>query len=309
MIPASQAVRRGVGLAFVAAVISGFSIFVNASGVKAVPDAALYTTGKNAIAAIVLLAGAMLLPGRVSWPAPTSRASAGLLLIAVIGGSVPFVLFFSGLAMATAPTAAFIQKTLFIWVALLAVPFLGERLGLVQVAALGVLLVGQALVAPPLNVGWGAGETMIAAATALWAVEVVVAKRLLGSVPVRTVAVARMGLGAVLLVGYLVVSGRIAQVGAVTQSGWMWMGITGLILAGYVATWFSALRFAPASVVTSVLVVGAVITGVLSTISTGATPSATVVGGYLLILASAVVLAGIAIRWSPRRLAGARAGA
>ena len=52
---------------------------------------------------------------------------------------IAFLLFFSGLAMASAPTAAFIHKTMFIWVALMAVPFLGERLGLVPVAALGAL--------------------------------------------------------------------------------------------------------------------------------------------------------------------------
>ena len=45
-----------------------------------------------------------------------------------IGGSVPFVLFFEGLARATATQAAFIQKTLVVWVALLAVPLLRERL-------------------------------------------------------------------------------------------------------------------------------------------------------------------------------------
>ena len=60
---------------------------------------------------------------------------------------MPFILFFTGLAQASAPSAAFIHKTLFVWVALLAVPFLGERLGWLQLAALGVLLAGQALVA------------------------------------------------------------------------------------------------------------------------------------------------------------------
>ena len=103
----------------------------------------------------------------------------GLVAIALIGGSIPFILFFSGLALATAPTAAFIQKTLFIWVAFMAVPLLGERLGLVQVIAMAGLLAGLLLIAPPLGMGWGIGETMIAAATLLWAVEVVVAKRLL----------------------------------------------------------------------------------------------------------------------------------
>ena len=49
--------------------------------------------------------------------------------VGVIGGSVPFVLFFEGLARAEATQASFIQKTLVIWVALLAVPLLRERFG------------------------------------------------------------------------------------------------------------------------------------------------------------------------------------
>ena len=52
--------------------------------------------------------------------------------VAVVGGSVPFVLFFEGLARAEATQAAFIQKTLVVWVALLAVPLLHERLGLAR---------------------------------------------------------------------------------------------------------------------------------------------------------------------------------
>lgn len=58
-------------------------------------------------------------------------------------------------------------------------PFLGEKLGGLQIGALAVLVLGQFLLAPPKldGAGWGSGETMIAAATALWAVEVVIVKK------------------------------------------------------------------------------------------------------------------------------------
>ena len=62
-------------------------------------------------------------------PARTGRGQWGALApIGVIGGSVPFVLFFEGLARASSPQAAFLHKTLVLWVALLAVVVLGERL-------------------------------------------------------------------------------------------------------------------------------------------------------------------------------------
>jgi drug/metabolite transporter (DMT)-like permease len=283
--------RLGVGLALGTAAISGLAVYLNAFGVKAVPDAAVYTTLKNAVAAAILVGVALALPGRQPLPALRSRHAAGLAAIAIVGGSVPFVLFFTGLAMATAPTAAFIHKTLFVWVALLAVPLLGERLGLVPIAAMGVLLAGQALIAPPIGLGVGPGEVLIALATVLWSVEVILAKRLLADVPVRTVAVARMGLGVILLVAYLAVSGRLGAIAAVSPQGWWWIAITGVFLAGYVGTWLSALRRAPATMVTSVLVVGAVITGVLSAVSKGAAPDPVVVGGYLLVVAGVALAA------------------
>ena len=285
--------ERGIALAIGTAAISGLAIYLNSYGVKLVPDAAVYTTAKNGVAAIILIGLALALGGAAEARVLDGRRRAGLLVIAVIGGSVPFVLFFSGLAIATAPTAAFIQKTLFVWVALMALPFLGERAGLVQVGALGVLLAGQALVAPPTGMGWGAGETMIAAATLLWSVEVVIAKRLLVGVSAPLLGAARMGLGFVVLVGYLAISGRLGGLGAISGQALMWVLVTGVLLAGYVATWFGALRYAPATTVTSILVGAAVVTGVLSSVSSGTAPNLRVVLGYgLIVVAVAFVAAG-----------------
>jgi drug/metabolite transporter (DMT)-like permease len=292
----TQNTQRGVLLALATAAISGLSIYVNSFGVKLVPDAAVYTTAKNGVAAIVLVGIALALGAAREAKVLDGQRRAGLLAIAVIGGSIPFVLFFSGLAIATAPTAAFIQKTLFIWVAFMAVPILGERLGLVQVGALGVLLAGQALVAPPTGMGWGAGETMIAAATVLWSVEVILARRLLTGVSAPLLGAARMGLGSIVLIGYLAVSGRLGGLAALSGPAIGWVLVTGLLLAGYVTTWFRALRDAPATIVTSILVVGAVVTGVLSALSNGATPDPRVVAGYLLIVGAVTLVAVSASR-------------
>ena len=155
---------------------------------------------------------------------------------------MPFLLFFTGLAQASAPSAAFIQKTLFIWVAMLAVPFLGERLGLAQLGALGVLLAGQLLVVMPRASPGASGESMIAAATVLWAVESILAKRVLRSVPSRVVGAARMGIGLVVLFGFLAVTGRLAALATLTAIQWGWVLVHRASCAGYVATWFAALQ-------------------------------------------------------------------
>jgi drug/metabolite transporter (DMT)-like permease len=289
-------VRWGVGLAFGAALISGLAIYLNGFAVKQMADAAVFTTLKNAVAAIVLVTAAVGVGGMRAVRAIDHRQWPAVLAVGVIGGSVPFILFFTGLAQASAPSAAFIQKTLFIWVALLAVPFLGERLGIASLFGLCVLLAGQALILPPDGITWGTGETLILAATVFWAIETVLVRRLLGSIPGSLMAALRMGVGLIVLVAYLVVAGKLPIVAGLSAAQWGWVLLTGLVLASYVGTWFAALQRAPASVVTSVLVPGAVVTGVLSAVSNGAAPSPTVVLGYLLIIAAASLVAMSAVR-------------
>jgi drug/metabolite transporter (DMT)-like permease len=294
-IPTTRAM--GLLLAAATATISGVSVFLNATAVKHVPDAAVFTTLKNTGAVVVLLGLAWVAVKPAEVRAIARRDMATLGLIGVLGGGLAFLLFFSGLAMASAPSAAFIHKTMFVWVALMAGPFLAERLGWVPIAALGALLLGQAIILPPLGITWGAGETLIAAATLLWAVEVVLAKRVLGRVRSPIVGVARLGIGLVVLVGFLVASGRIVGIVQLDLAGWAWVAATGLLLSGYVATWLAALRRAPATEVTSILVLGAVITGVLTAVSRGMLPEPATGVGYALV---AIAIAGLAVAGSRR---------
>lgn len=290
----------GIALAFATALISGFAIFINSYAVKEVSDPALFTTLKNGVAAGLLLGLAAVAVRPAEVRRLSRRSWVGVTLVGLIGGSVPFLLFFTGLAMASAPSAAFIHKTLFVWVALLAVPFLGERLGGLQIAALGGLLAATLLITPPAGVTWGVGETMIAVATLFWAVEVVVARRLLASVPSPVLGVGRLGIGLIVLVGYLAFTGRLAMIAELTAAQWAWSLATGVILAGYVGTWLAALRRAPATVVTSVLVVGAPITAALDLLARGAVPAPTALAGYGLILIAAALLAVAVRRRAPR---------
>jgi drug/metabolite transporter (DMT)-like permease len=298
-LPATRS--TGLALAAVTATISGVSVYLNATAAKLVPDAVVFTTLKNTLAvlALVVLAALVVRPDEVR--AIDRRDRAWLGIIGVVGGGIAFVLFFSGLAMASAPSAAFIHKTMFIWVALMAGPFLGERLGWLPVAALGVLLLGQILVLPPLGITWGAGETLIAAATILWSVEVILAKRVLARVRSPIVGVARLGIGLAVLIAFLVVTGRIGGIVGLDAVAWIWVGVTGLLLSGYVGTWFAALKRAPATEVTSILVVGAVITGMLSAISRGVVPEPLTAGGYALIALAAVALITVGTWRSPER--------
>ncbi len=266
--------RTGVLLAFATALISGVSIYVNKFAVSAVPDAVLFTTLKNtlvgiAIITVILVAQSARKETRQAISKLTKRQAVGLIGLAVIGGSIPFALFFTGLKLASAPSAALIQKSLFIWVALLAVPLLHEKLGKWVVAGLAVLLAGQLLSNLPKAWGWGFGENLILIATMLWAFETILAKRLLGALPTALVATARMAGGALVLWLVLIANHQATQVLAMNANQWMWVAITSAFLFGYVMTWYAALKRAPATVVTSVLTIGAVITVGLTAVLEG----------------------------------------
>lgn len=263
----------GIALAFATSCISGVSIWVNSHAVTRFGDATVYTTAKNALAGLILISLALFPSHRSVDPTEARmprRRWPLLLVIATIGGSVPFVLFFEGLARAEATQAAFIQKTLVVWVALIVIPLRRERIGPAHLAAIAFVIAGQvALAGSAGTVAFGTGEAMILAATLLWAVEVVVAKRLLDSVAIRTLAVARMGLGSILLVCWVAISGRGGELVHLTANEWSWAILTGVLLSAYVATWYGALSRAQAVDVTAVLVFGAAVTAVLSRAADG----------------------------------------
>lgn len=265
--------RAGLALAAATAVISGFAVFVNGYGVRAwteVADPTTYTTLKNLMAAILIGTFAAMLWMRGSKEGPAlpkePRQRWMLAVIAVVGGSVPFVLFFEGLSRASSAQAAFLHKTLVIWVAILALVFLKERIGWPHVLAIGLLVWGQVVLVGSLeSVAFGVGELMILVATLLWSVEVIVAKKVLSDVTSSTVAASRMVGGSIVLVSWVLIRGVEIEWTALSGSHLMWIVVTGIFLSGYVLTWFAALSRAPAVDVTAVLVAGAVITAVLQT--------------------------------------------
>lgn len=296
--PSSRTRRTGLLLAVGTALISGFAVFLNGYGVRAwadISDPATYTTLKNAVAALVLTvvaaAGARRRGTRLVDRPVLRRHWLGLTVIAVVGGSLPFLLFFEGLSRASSGDAAFIHKTLVIWVVLLAVTLLRERIGPLHVLAVAVLILGQAAIAGVGGLGFGTGEWMILGATLLWSVETVIAKRVLTSVPSGLVGIARMAGGSLVLVGYVLLFGDLTGLRMVTAEHLVWILITGVTLAGYVGTWFAALAKAPAVDVTAILVGGALVTAALETGIRGAViPS---VPGIILVTAGVVLIGAL----------------
>jgi drug/metabolite transporter (DMT)-like permease len=290
-------------LAAVTAAISGVSIFVNGNGVAAYGDATAYTTAKNTMAALVI-GFAFVVARRAAGPSAVSvtRPAAprqwwGLVFVAIMGGAVPFVMFFEGLASTASTQAAFLHKTLVVWVALLAVLVLKEKLTWWHGAAIVLLIAGQWGLAGRVGLAFDLGTVLIAGATLIWATEVIVSKRLLAGMTPWTLSLTRMVGGSVALLAWAAATGALSAVVPRTSAQWMWVVITGVLLAGYVLTWHQALARAQAVDVTAVLVLGALVTAGLAGLLDGAALGAQV--PWLALLA----LGGVLVWLAPRRYA------
>ena len=295
-IPRTRA--AGLLLATATAVVSGLAIYLNGHAVRAWVASGVtptgYTTIKNLLAGLVLTAVAVGVHRRSPQQMKRSQV-AGLTFIAIVGGAIPFVLFFEGLSKASSGDAAFIHKTLVVWVAILAIPLLGERLGSLHFLAIGLLLVGQTAMRGVADVGSGVGEIMILVATAMWAIEAVVARRLLRSVPTSLAAAARMAGGGLALFAFSAVTGSLGGIGRLTTVNWVWVAVAALVLSAYVGGLYGSLARIPAVDVMALMMPGAVITALLQTgFSGAAAPSPH--GAVLMLAGGAVIVHGLSRR-------------
>lgn len=290
----SDPARRGATgllLVLLTAIISGVSTFVNFWAVQGTNSDAFITV-RN------LLVGLLLVPMFLIARPAVRRALRRedwlrLVGIGILGGAIPFLLFFRGLQIAGAagaPTATFGYRTLFLIATAMAVVFLRERVSKRAALGAGLLLGGNVLLlsltAPVLT----DGTLYVLAATVLWAGEYTLSKRTLRDLPPATVALARMGLGGVVLAGYLAVTGQFMAVAALDAAQIEWIGISALLLTAFVTTWYAGLRHVDVSVATAVLVLGFPITILLDVLA-GRRPLGLSQAAGVVVIAFGIVLA------------------
>ncbi len=260
--------RRGYILAVLNMLISGVAIYVNSLGVKMFADSTLYTALKNCFVGIVLLVLFALSPrSRSSFAKNTRPQLLLLLVVALIGGSVSYALYFRGLQLSTPVTASLIDHTQFLFVAVFAALFLGERFGIGVWAALATLLAGLTLGITTSAVRLDQGVIFITAATLLFAADFAVMKYLLRSVAPITVMTFKMSLGSLLLLAYVAASGNIGAVTGLSLLQWEFVLATGLILLAFTATSVLGLRDASATAVTAIPAGSPIITTALVLVS------------------------------------------
>lgn len=258
--------QKGLYLAYLTAIISGLAVFINKFATKAIADSNVFTTAKNICVALILCFIVLLPSIFPKLKNLTKKDWVNLILIGIIGGSVPFLLFFKGLSMSTAPTAAFIHKTLFIWVAILAIHFLKEKISNIQFAALGLLLLGNFFLGSFSDWRIDRASWLIMAATIFWAIEYIMAKKILVRIDAKIVAWARMFFGSIALIGFIIAIGKGSMLVSLNYHQICWIGLSSILLLGYVLSWYQALKHLPATVVTCLLVIASPITTALNSI-------------------------------------------
>lgn len=284
--------RYATILALSTAVISGTNNFLTKIAVTSVKDPIVFTTLKNTLVAVLLLGiifAARKFPEIISL---NKRQWLKLIAIGAVGGSLPFILYFTGLTATSALNAGLIHKTLFLWVALLAVPLLKERMTILQWAGIVAIFSANLFIGGFSGFKFNSGELMILTATLLWAVENIIAKIALRDISSVTVAAARMIFGSLLLIAVALWLGNGSVATNLSFEQWSWTMLTSIFLLGYVLTWYTALKYAPATYVATLLVPATLITNVLSTIFITRTFSfELLISAFLFITGTALVIA------------------
>ncbi|MDO8611011.1 MAG: DMT family transporter [bacterium] len=255
-------VMKGLVFALITAVISGVSIFYSKISLSKI-DPLVLTTSRNLFVGIVFFSGIFFSRKFNDLKKINRKDLFRLILIGLIGGGIPFYLFFTGLQSVGSQSANIIHKSLFIWVSLLAFIFLKEKLNLFSVIAYLFVIFGTFFIAP-IKFVFGPGILMIATATLLWSIENIIAKKILVNISSEIVGMFRMGIGALVLIIMTLITGKINLLFHLNPVQLSSIFIGGGILSFYVYFWYKALKFAPANLVTLVLTFSVVIGNILS---------------------------------------------
>lgn len=276
--------QKGLILVLGTALISGFSIFINKYSVSII-NPYIFTFLKNLIVAILFCG---LIIGLKDWQILkklTKKQWGLLLIIGLVGGSIPFLLFFKGLSLTNSAQGALIHKTMFIYVAILAFVFLKEKIEKKFLFGGLLLILGNLLVLKNFSFSLNQGVIFIFLATFLWSIENILSKYTLKEVSGRIVGWGRMFFGSFFILAFLFASdNQLALISNLNIKQVFWIIITSVILFGYVITWYSGLKHILVSKATVILSLGSPITTFLYLISGGAVNAKEILAGILIVL-------------------------
>jgi drug/metabolite transporter (DMT)-like permease len=289
---------KGIALALLAAVLSGIAIPANKLFIVTL-DPTVFTAVRAIIIGAVFLA-ISLYQSRTSRRKFKEVPWKYLLSIAVIGGAFAFILYFNGLSLTTAGRAAFLQKTLPLFTAVLAFIFLKEKitkkmsLALVAMFAGMVILYASQITPSSLWSNPSLGDLLIIIATLLWAVENIIAKKaMIMNESNFVISFARMFFGGLILFGFVLLFGKFGILLSLSAQQWVNVLVSTALLFGYVLFWYWSIKHINVSKAAALLLIAPIISLVGGVVLFGEPVPVTELLGCAIILASAYLLVGI----------------
>ena len=278
--------KNALLLIFSTAIISGISIFMNKFAVTGI-DSTIFTFAKNIMVTLFLFSLIFFTTKFKEFRLLKKKDWLKLVLIGLIGGSIPFVLFFRGLQLTSGAGASLIHKTMFVFVTVLAVIFLKEKLNKKVIIATTSLLLGTYLLLRP-SLSFSLGDLFVLTATLFWALENTLSKYVLKELSANIVAFGRMFFGSMFILIYLVFTNKIGSLLTLTTTQFSWILVTSGMLFLYVFTWYNGLKHVNVSLATAILLLGLPVTTLLRFL-TGSVMSISQSFGIMLLLTGVIV--------------------
>lgn len=276
----NENIKKGVLFSILTAVVSGISIFYNKNTVVNL-DSTIFNIFKNGGVALILSLVFLSSKTRNQLATFSPVKYLKLIILGIVGGGIPFILFFEGLKMVPAINANIIHKSMFIWVALLAIPFLSEKLNILQVIGYILVAWSNLFIGGFKGFTGNPGEFMILSATLLWALENIYAKKIMQDIDTKTAAWGRMFFGTIFIFIFALFQNKLPLFSTITLQQILPILGSILLLTIYTLSWYKALKMAPATMVASILVLATPITNLLSTIFVTHTISESIITNLL----------------------------
>ncbi|MCX8158477.1 MAG: DMT family transporter [Candidatus Diapherotrites archaeon] len=290
--------KNGLFLVLLTSIISGFSIFINKYAVLQI-DSYILVFLRALIVSAFLFALILLFKEYQNIKKLSFSSWLNLILVGLVGGSIPFVIYFYALKNTSPINSGFIHKTLFIWASILAYVFLKEKPKKNFLFASFLILLGNFLLFSQFS-SFNYYDLLIFVAVLLWAAENTLSKKILNTTNISgtTLAFGRMFFGSIFLSIILAYMGKLKFENFILSDIQIsWLFITSFLLFLYNFTFYNGLKNIELHKATAILMLGQPITTFLSVVFSNtkitfiqALGNFLILLGVLLILFASIVL-------------------
>jgi drug/metabolite transporter (DMT)-like permease len=211
-----------------------------------------------------------------------------LILVGIIGGGAPFLLFFLGLRETTAGRAAFLYNTLPLYAIILSAFFLKEKIKFKHTVVILSMIAGAFLIEfSNASLTMKLGDFLILSAAILWAVENTIIKK--AGIDEESPAVlifGRMFFGSIMLIAITYYLFGLEPLISLEKVQWGYIAVSSTLLCLYSLLWYHGTKYIESSNAATIMLASPILILIISSIFLKESPS------IVQILGSAIIIAG-----------------